>query len=302
MTAAVADHHLTALDTEGFAIVEGFLGDDELSAARDELYRSYPTAAAYAAAPGSYESVSGAPFAGLLDFPFAGTVLSLLALDERLLDAAERVIGTDDIALIQARTWAKYSGAHEYEQLLHQDFGNHSLVVPRHDGGFGELQAFVYLEDVTDDNGPTYVVAYEHTRHLPVGTVVTREDHPDVYANEMPAIAPAGALLLYRPDTYHRGSTFRGEGLGRFILGVAFAAGEHRFTGQMSWPAVAAKPEMGAVLAAASVRQRAAIGLPPPGHPYWTPATIDGVADRYRQLDMSPYREASGLSPPSRPR
>ena len=41
------------------------------------------------------------------------------------------------------------------------------------------------------------------------------------------------------------------------------------------------------------------LGFPKPGHPYWTPETIAGVAARYPGLDMEPWRSAlrsTGLS------
>ena len=31
-------------------------------------------------------------------------------------------------------------------------------------------------------------------------------------------------------------------------------------------------------------------GFPPPGHPYWTPETLQGVAHRYAGLDLTPWR------------
>ena len=35
-----------------------------------------------------------------------------------------------------------------------------------------------------------------------------------------------------------------------------------------------------------------AFGFPPPGHPYWTPETLAGMALRYPDLDLSPWRTA----------
>jgi hypothetical protein len=38
----VSDSHLDELRTEGFTVVEGFLEQDELSAAQAQLWNSYP--------------------------------------------------------------------------------------------------------------------------------------------------------------------------------------------------------------------------------------------------------------------
>jgi hypothetical protein len=37
--------------------------------------------------------------------------------------------------------------------------------------------------------------------------------------------------------------------------------------------------------------QLSVFGFPPPGHDYWTMATIDGVQRRYPGLDMAPWRD-----------
>ena len=39
-----------------------------------------------------------------------------------------------------------------------------------------------------------------------------------------------------------------------------------------------------------SVEQRAVLGFPEPGDPYWTEETVDSVGQRYAGMDMSPYQ------------
>jgi DNA-binding transcriptional LysR family regulator len=39
----------------------------------------------------------------------------------------------------------------------------------------------------------------------------------------------------------------------------------------------------------ANARQLALFGFPPPGHPYWMPETLAGVAERYPELDLTPW-------------
>ena len=38
-------------------------------------------------------------------------------------------------------------------------------------------------------------------------------------------------------------------------------------------------------------RQRQLLGIPAPGHPYWTAETVDYFAVRYPGADIEPYRE-----------
>ncbi|MBV9421202.1 MAG: hypothetical protein JO348_15650, partial [Alphaproteobacteria bacterium] len=39
-------------------------------------------------------------------------------------------------------------------------------------------------------------------------------------------------------------------------------------------------------------RQLEALGFPPPGHDYWDETTLAGAADRYPNLDLTPWRAA----------
>jgi hypothetical protein len=63
---------------------------------------------------------------------------------------------------------AKYSeGALSDEQLLHVDYGNHTLVVPRHEPGYQQLELFVYLSDVTPETAATRMVSRRLTTDIP---------------------------------------------------------------------------------------------------------------------------------------
>jgi hypothetical protein len=44
--------------------------------------------------------------------------------------------------------------------------------------------------------------------------------------------------------------------------------------------------------AAAQEWQTHGFGFPPPGHPYWTEATLTGTAQRYPGLNITPWRSA----------
>ncbi|SHN46634.1 hypothetical protein [Cryptosporangium aurantiacum] len=43
----------------------------------------------------------------------------------------------------------------------------------------------------------------------------------------------------------------------------------------------------------AGVRELLALGFPPPGHPFWTPDTLAGMALRYPALDLTPWSDAA---------
>jgi hypothetical protein len=48
-------------------------------------------------------------------------------------DLAQRLVGREDLRAYSIEAWAKYTGAADYDQYLHRDYLNHSLLVPAPD-------------------------------------------------------------------------------------------------------------------------------------------------------------------------
>jgi hypothetical protein len=124
------DASLQQLESDGFTIVPGFLADDELRLAQAALWDVYPTPEQYHAKPGEFAQFAASQFAGMRFFPYADWALNRLAFHPGLVDAAERFLGSVDLELYKVELWAKYSGAIDYAQPHHRDFGNHSVRVP----------------------------------------------------------------------------------------------------------------------------------------------------------------------------
>ena len=291
----VGDDHLDEIRTQGYTLVPGFLDDDELAAAQSCLWDEFPRPADYFADPSAHPRYSRNQFAGLRLFPTNGWALNRLAFHPDLVDLAERYLGSADLELYKCEIWAKYSGAIDYDQPHHRDFGNHSLVVPRADGVGAQLTSFVLLSDVTELDGPTAVVPTRHTAHVPMVPdecepgwpfSVPRGTFADV---EVPVTGPAGTLFVYRSDVLHRGTDFGAPGRARFALLADYQARGPTWAGKMAWPNHAQHPGFVEVIERASVRERDLFGFPRPGDPYWNDHTRRGVQQRYRQLDMSPY-------------
>jgi hypothetical protein len=204
-------------------------------------------------------------------------------------------LGTDQLRLYQGHATAKYSdgGDPEYEQLLHVDYGNHTLVVPRTDVGYRHLELFVYLSDVTPDTAATRMVSRRLTGDIPVErTYLSLDEYAPLYAAEVPASGPAGSVLAYRPDVYHRGTSLTAKLAARFLLHVAYKPVATDWLGSRAWPSAAEDLAWHRFVPTASVRQLTVLGFPEPGHPYWNEETLDGVAARYPRLDMTPWRQA----------
>jgi hypothetical protein len=285
----VPDATLAQVRERGFSLMEGFLGDAELQAAREALWLHFPRPQEYFADPSAFAHYAASQFAGVEEFPYRAWDLNRLAVHPDLVDAAERYLQTTELHLYKVELWAKYAGAVNYDQPLHRDYGSHSLVVPRAGPRYQQLTTFIYLSDVTEVDGPTRIVPYEDGKdvpytplYLPFGSLTDAE---------VACTGRAGSLLLYRTDILHRGSEMTGPGGSRFSFLADFQVRGTTWAGKMAWPKQS--PERWArLMPQCSVRERDLFGFPRSGDPYWSEETLAGVAARYPGIDLSPYREA----------
>lgn len=284
----VPDAALDEVRERGFTIVDGFLAGAELAAAQDGLWSEYPRPQEYFADPAAHERLGRSQFAGLRLFPFSAWPLNCVAYHPDLVDAVERLLGTTDLDLYKVELWAKYTGAIDYDQTLHRDYGNHSLVVPRRDGAYRQITTFVLLSDVGPDDGPTALVPADVSASIPF--TPRQLDAGALAEHEVLATGPAGTLLMYRTDILHRGTDLRRPGGSRFALLADYQARGAPWNGKMSWPGRALDHGWHDVLVRGSVRERDLFGWPPPGSDYWDDQTLADVAERWPGIDLGPYR------------
>ena len=107
-------------------------------------------------------------WAGFVGAPWRSWSLIRLAFHPDLLDLAERFLGSADLRLHQAELWAKYAGAVDYDQRHHRDFVNHSLVVPKRSQPATQMQSWILLSYVGDEDSPTKIVPLSVGREHPV--------------------------------------------------------------------------------------------------------------------------------------
>src|SRR4051794_20389677 len=121
----------------GFVVVRGFLAPDEVAAAKANLLQYVPTAEELTATPHRYGQIFEEPETLQQEFPFVGDALNHVSTHPDLIAFVEQLLGTDDVRLSQAATWAKYAGTGgDYEQALHLDYQGNTLVVPHDDGAY----------------------------------------------------------------------------------------------------------------------------------------------------------------------
>jgi hypothetical protein len=285
--------------SEGWCLVEGLFLREAVAVAQAAMPALFPTAEEFAtdADPERNRPFHDDSHRVMPRFPFEDPSINELAVHDRMLDLAQLLLGLEiaELRLYQASLSAKYGdGALSDEQLLHADYGNHTLVVPRDEPGYQQLEMFVYLSDVTPETGATRMVPRSLTSDIPVErTYLNLDDYADLYAAEVPASGPAGSILLYRPDVYHRGVRMPTPGSARFMLHLSYKAAGTDWLGSLALPHAGEDMAWYRFVGGATVRQLTVLGFPAPGHPYWTPETLAGVAARSPMLDLTPWRDAA---------
>lgn len=294
-------------DENGFVILPGLLADDVAEAVAD-LGSVFPTTTEFHddVDPRRNERFRD-EFGGITPFPTRSTPLNLVSVHPVLIDLAEDLLGDDDLRCYSIEAWAKYTSAADYEQPFHRDYLNHTLLVPSADAAPTQVEMFVYLSDVSDGLGPIALLPREHAvcapalpnwypaedgHHDPDQPTWTSEvGRPDWYRNEVRATGPAGTVIAYRIDTFHRGTNLTERGGSRFTVHTNFRTASADWITRRAWTDTANRGNGWAdFVASASPRQLRLFGFPPPRHPYWTNDTLDGMALRYPGFDTGPWR------------
>ena len=308
------DAEVSAWREDGWVLLEGLIGTEEIDALTEDLREIFPSAEDLHADPdGVTERWLGHPVQPkevfvcpdegpgfrpdqqrwAAAFPFAGTgALNRMCVHPSIVDFAERALDNNEIRLYQAHLSAKYAGVTNYEQPMHVD-RNHSWLPAGSESPWWNLEGFLYLTDVTDDDNPTRLVTVGETVHIdsPYGVVMPNME-PGVYSAERPAPGVRGSYLAYRSDTWHRGAPF-GSGTGaRVVLAVAFKNAAVEWIGYDAQQSRSTGIEWTVFVESSTPRELALFGWPPPGHPVWDERLVERTQERYPALDLGPWRKA----------
>lgn len=275
-----------AWEDDGFVILPGFLDADATSSAVRQLDLLFPSADGFHdGTDPRRERFIGDEFAGIDAFPFTAPEFSLLAVHPRILDLAETLLADRDILLYSAEAWAKYTGACDYEQDLHRDYLNHTLLVPSTTPGCRQVEMFVFLTDVPEELGPPHLVSRRLTADWPA----MPNWLPPKHFPEISGAGPAGTVIAFEPGTFHRGTGLTAPRGVRYSMQLCFRPAALQWGQRVGWASSGFTDEWTAFVSRASARQLQVLGFPPPGHPFWTPETLAGMALRYPELDLTPW-------------
>jgi hypothetical protein len=306
-----------AWNEDGFVVLPGFIPAQELKPAVNELDLMFPSADGFHdGTDPRRERFLGDEFAGIDEFPFASAELSLLAVNHCLLDLAEALLGEAHVQIYGAEAWAKYTGAADYDQDMHRDYLGHTLLVPSTAPGLRQLEMIVFLVDVPEELGPTHLVSRKHTSARPavpnwfrrpgsgepgddLGRFTDASGSLQLYRAEVSAAGPAGTVVAFEVGTFHRGTQLTAPRGVRYNMHLNFRPAGIQWGQRRGWAFSAFRREWSEFVDRATPRQLQTFGFPPPGHPYWTPETLAGMALRYPDLDLAPWRPDARAGVPS---
>ena len=279
---------------DGVVVLPSYLAGADLEAGKAGLASIYPIAEDYHADPLSQRNrvYAGDEYGGIIPFPFPTVALCNLAVHDKVIALVEAAFGTKDIRIYASELWAKYSGATTYEQEHHRDYLNHTPLAPSSDIKWRGLEMFIWLSDVTEELGPTHLIPLTATSGLPaLPHAQPRKDHPALYEQEASGAGPAGTIVVYSTDTFHRATELTAPGSDRYSIHASYRHAENTWTSRHSWGDQSFHPDWQPFVEQATVRQLLLFGFPSPGHPYWTSETIEGVATRYPGLDLTLWQD-----------
>lgn len=292
---------------DGYVVLPAYLPADDLAAAQDELGLMFPSGDDFHDRVDADRNARfiGDEFDGIDSFPFASLALNRIPVSDALVTLATALLDTSDIRLYSAESWAKYEGAADYDQPLHRDYLNHTILVPSSVPEFAQVEMFVFLCDVTAELGaPRMVRRSPATDALPArpnffprhgaaeegdGFVAT-EPRPDLYDAEVPATGPAGTVVAFQQQTVHRGAAMTAPRGARFTMHLNYRPAALEWAVRHAWADRSHLSDWYRFVEQATPRQLELFGFPPPGHAFWTEETLTGVGQRYPGLDMSPWR------------
>ena len=315
----------------GFALVHDLLPESVLKQAQADACDHFPAPQTEAATKFSTFG-SGQKFVFPSQFSAA---CNEITLHPKLLTAVATLleVPVSQIRLTQSDLWPKYGrppGSHDQDnadQRIHCDYPNHTLTHPPEWDDPDAVEIIIYLSDFDECEGSTAVVPREgrndpaypwpimqtpgvaglnYVNDKAHAEAYLREQAPEVaefreenlYARETLARYQFGSVLLYRHDTWHRGTPVK-DGALRLVHNMTFKKAHAEWVNVLhpgwAWSMYRQDQFMEKLVARASVEQRCVLGFPAPESNYWNAATIQAVQARYgaHGIDMSPYREVN---------
>jgi hypothetical protein len=302
MNARFTPEHLAAWRRDGAVVIESFFNADEIAAVRADFDIIYgPSEQAgqpmVKKGPGDVGKFNPRQFEKVEAIPFdCSHALNLIGVHPALVAFAKAALGAEAVHLYQCQAWAKFTGEADYDQPFHCDFVNHTLTAPSEDAHLNSVTILCYFNDVSDANGAMHYVTRPDSAKVapPEATLdfaAQTERHQALAAYERTSASPAGSIVPYGIDIYHRGTNLTEPGGARYAVMSCFKAAGNDAIGFHAWAFHHTRP-WARIFNHATPEQLACFGVQLPGDPFWTELTLARTQARYPGWDMTPYREA----------
>ena len=319
--------HIEQWRSAGYTLASGLIDEALVTDLVTDAQAHFPD-------PDSDDANAYNNFGSNMVFPNLSQALTDITLHPRLLRAVAELLdeSVTDIRLTQSDVWPKYGreeksgGKYDHsDQRIHVDYPNHMLTHPTEWHRPEAVEIIIYYSDVKDSMGATAVVPrqgetdpaypwpitdspgiagkpYINDRESAEADLRARDPkvadwRQSLYDREVYTHYKAGDVLLYRHDTWHRGTPMT-AGAFRLAHNLTFRRAHCEWISTLhigwSWSAYQTPGYLERLISQASLEQRAVLGFPQPGSSYWTPATIAAVEARHAAfgMDMTPYRDA----------
>ena len=315
---------------QGYTLVTGLIAPALQQQLLDLADATFPAADSAAA-----DKVTDFGSNGALVFPSPHTIFNEITLDPVLLQAVADLLDTEisQLRITQSDLWPKYgrrerqSEQDNRDQRMHVDYPNHSLVHPPRWETPEAVELILYYSDSADCGGETAVVprtgSQDPAYRWPIidapgigdlrfindraaAEIYLSETAPEVaefrarlYEREARVAYRPGDVLLYRHDTWHRGTPLK-QGARRLAHNMTFRVASAEWVSTLhpgwAWSAYRESQFLEKLIGAASVQQRCVMGFPAPGNPYWNAETLAAVTARFGifGFDPAPYALSRG--------
>lgn len=245
---------------------------------------------------------------GRSQFPVGVDVVDRLIEYEDYLDMFAQCLETDEMSYCNAHLFIRFGPtdkrhAEHLWQGYHIDHDTNCFLPPSADVfQYGYLNSAVYLHDVETDGAAMHVIPGSHTKlieRLPdlikSGNWPGRSSLTDLrdagFAEPVPATGRAGSVLFYNSYLVHAAVPFQNKRTHRCFWTLSMARADNHPWAKLtnSWRFEHRDFTLPFFIKT-TARVRSLFGWPPPGHPYYTPQTLDLLATWYPGVDLEPYR------------
>jgi len=306
MSARYQQQQIESWHEDGAVVVPNFFTPDEIAPIYDDYARLYGFEGAGNGNPLAIDTGQPAgafhpkQFKNLDTLPYDGSVeMNLISLHPALIQLASELLGNQPVQLYQSHTWAKFTGEADYDQPFHCDYGNHTLTVPGEDVAQRTVNFVIYLSDVTDTLGAMHYVKKSDSDAILGSRAIAAPTEYQVAlkARQHSAAAPAGSIIAYGIDTFHRGTNMTEPNGLRYTMTVSFKRADNANIGFHVWQHALERP-WHLLLNHATPNQLECLGIPAPGNAFWTDLTLRQCQQRWPEWNMSEYVLAlAGASP-----